>query len=289
MWFISKWLLCLKKTGINFCNNCYGCQLMSSNNHPDWYNCINHTNKICNIDTIRFINEKIFQSSQQGGGKVIFLSDLEKLTESAVNAFLKTLEEPPKHTWFFIINYRDFNYFSTLHSRCLIYKLFLPSEKYSLNWLKQENKQNNQLYLTALRINHGSPISAKKFINGDIWVERMLFFQSLHHAFKHCDLLKILPILQNKNTIDKIDWLCLLLLDAIKFNIDEQKYLINLDQIQFIQFLAHRYTYIILDLSMTTWMRCKNRLLKIPGINHELVLLEQLLAWEAILNNTFKN
>ncbi|QCI23886.1 DNA polymerase III subunit delta' [Buchnera aphidicola (Macrosiphoniella sanborni)] len=289
IWFISRWLLCLQPKGIHFCNECHGCQLMSSNNHPDWYNCINHKKNYCNIDTIRIINEKIFQYSQQGGCKIIFLSDIEKITESAANAFLKTLEEPPKNTWFFLINYRDLNYFSTLNSRCLIYKLFLPSEKESLNWLKQETKQNNTLSLTALRINQGSPISAKKFINGNMWTERTCFFQSLDSAFKKHDLVKILPILQTNNTIIKIDWICLLLFDAIKLNFNQKNYLINFDQIKLIQFLSDHHTNIILDFSIRTWMHCKHRFLKISGINHELLLLEQLLKWEKILNNILKN
>ncbi|AEO08144.1 DNA polymerase III delta' subunit [Buchnera aphidicola str. Ua (Uroleucon ambrosiae)] len=281
--FISKWLLCLKPKGTKFCNECHGCKLMSSNNHPDWHNCINQKNTICNIDTIRLINKKIFECSQQGGRKIIFLSDIEKLTESAVNAFLKTLEEPPKNTWFFLIDYSNLNYFYTLNSRCLIYKLFVPSEKHSLNWLKQEHIKKNRSCLTALRIHQGSPLSAKKFINSSIWIERTFFFKLLDSAFKDYNLLKILPILKEKNTIMKIDWLCLLLFDAIKFNIDQKKYLINFDQIKFIQFLSYRYTHMILDFSIRTWMRCKNRLLKIPGINHELLLLEQLLQWEIIL------
>lgn len=289
IWFISRWLLCLYPKGTYFCENCHGCKLMSSNNHPDWHNCINDQNNYCNIDTIRYINKKIFQCPQQGRCKIIFLSDIEKITESAANAFLKTLEEPPKNTWFFLINYRDLNYFSTLNSRCLIYKLFIPSEKNSTLWLQQETNQNKELALTALRINQGAPVSAKQFINGDLWIERNIFFQSLYRACKKSNLVKILPILKSNNTTIKIDWICLLLLDAIKLNFNQRKYLINSDQMKLIQFFSHNYTNIILDFSIRTWMHCKYRLLKISGINYELLLLEQLLTWEKILDDIFTN
>ncbi|WAI11553.1 MAG: DNA polymerase III subunit delta' [Buchnera aphidicola (Macrosiphum albifrons)] len=284
VWFISKWLLCLKPVGINFCNKCHGCKLMSSNNHPDWHNFIAEKSNIFSVENIRKINKKIFKCAQQGGSKIIFLSDTEKLTESAINAFLKTLEEPPKKTWFFLVNYKKLTLHSTLNSRCLIYKLFTPTEKDSLKWLETENITKTRSNLTALRINQGSPLFAKKFLNSNSWVDRINFYKYLYDAFQNKDLLKILPLLQEKNNIIKIDWICFVLFDSIKFNFNEKNHLTNFDQIEFIKFLACNYTNIILDISIRTWMHCKYRLLNIPGINHELLLLEQLLRWEKILN-----
>ncbi|QCI21074.1 DNA polymerase III subunit delta' [Buchnera aphidicola (Hyperomyzus lactucae)] len=283
IWFISKWLLCLKPVGINFCNECHGCKLMSVRNHPDWHNFISEKNNMFNVDNVRMINEKIFKCSQQGGNKIIFLSDIEKLTESAVNAFLKTLEEPPKNTWFFLVSYTNLNLYTTLSSRCLIYKLFPPTEKNSLNWLKKETINKNRSYLTALRINQGSPISAKKFINGNIWIDRINFYKRLYNSLKNKNLLNMLKTLNEKNSIVQIDWICFLLCDSIKFNFNEKKYLTNFDQIELIKLLSYNAN-MILDLSLRTWMRCRYRLSKISGINYELLLLEQLLLWEKILN-----
>ncbi|QIQ41939.1 MAG: DNA polymerase III subunit delta' [Buchnera aphidicola (Microlophium carnosum)] len=284
IWFISKWLLCLKPIGIDSCNKCYGCKLMSSNNHPDWHNFTSEKNNMFNVDSVRRINKKIFEYAQQGGSKIIFLSDIEKLTESAINAFLKTLEEPPSKTWFFLINYKNLNLYSTLSSRCLIYRLFVPTEQNSLKWLANETTKKNRLHLIALRINQGSPLSAKKFINNDIWIDRINFYKNLYDSFKKKNLLKILPLLKEKNSTVKIDWICFLLFDAIKFNFNEKNNLTNFDQIELIQFLSYNYKNAILDASLRTWMHCKYRLLNISGINHELLLLEQLLRWEKILD-----
>ncbi|QCI16024.1 DNA polymerase III subunit delta' C-terminal domain-containing protein [Buchnera aphidicola] len=287
IWFISRWLLCLKPIGMNFCNQCHGCKLMSVKNHPDWHSLISQKNDIFNVNNIRIINEKIFQSSQQGGNKVIYISDIEKLTESAISAFLKTLEEPPKKTWFFLISYTNINLYSTLSSRCLIYKILPPIEQDSLNWLKKNTIKENRSYLTALRINQGSPISAKNFINGDIWIDRINFYKNLYDAFKNENLLKILKILNEKNTIVKIDWIYFLLIDCIRFNLNNMNHVINCDQIKLIKIISNKYHNIVLDLSIRTWMRCRYRLLNISGINYELILLEQLLMWEKILNFSF--
>ncbi|WP_295165243.1 DNA polymerase III subunit delta' C-terminal domain-containing protein [uncultured Buchnera sp.] len=284
IWFISKWLLCLKPIEMNSCNQCYGCKLMSSNNHPDWHKLISEKSNIFSIEDIRVINEKIFKCSQQGRCKIIILSDTEKLTESAINAFLKTLEEPPKNTWFFLVNYKNTNLHSTLNSRCLIYKIFAPKEKDSLHWLESEIIKKNRSHLIALRIHQGSPLSAKKFINSNIWIDRKNFYNDLFSALKNKNLLRILPSLKEKNSTAKIDWICFLLFDSIKFNFNEKNHLINLDQIELIQFLSNNYSNVVLDISIRRWMHCKYRLSTIPGINYELLLLEQLLIWEKILD-----
>ncbi|QCI19914.1 MAG: DNA polymerase III subunit delta' [Buchnera aphidicola (Brevicoryne brassicae)] len=281
IWYISKWLLCLKPIGINCCNECHGCKLMVARNHPDWHYLKNNT---FNINDIRIINEKIFKHPQQGGNKIIFLSNIENLTPYAVNAFLKTLEEPPKNTWFFLISYNHVNLHLTLNSRCLLYKIFIPKEKDSIKWLKKKTFKKNRSCLTALRINQGSPISAKKFINEEVWIERENFYKCLFNAFKNKNMLKILKILNKKNSTIKINWICSLLFDSIKFNFSKEKYLTNIDQIALIQFISYNYTNSILDISIRTWMQCRYRLLNIPGINYELLLTEQLLRWEQILH-----
>lgn len=286
IWCISRWLLCLKPTGINFCNKCHGCKLMLFGNHPDWYNFNIKNNNIFTVDSIREMNNKIFKQSQQGGEKIIVLSNTEKLTEAATNSLLKTLEEPPKNTWFFLINYNNFYLYPTLNSRCIIYKLFPPTEKDSLDWLRIETKKTDAFNLIALRINHGSPISAKKFINEEIWKERINFYYQLFVALKDKKLLKLLPLLCKNNVFFKIDWICFLLIDSIKFKFIENKFLINFDQEKLIEFLSFNCTNIVLDNSLKTWMRCKHRLLNISGINHELLLLEQLIVWEKFLKFT---
>ncbi|QNS02032.1 MAG: DNA polymerase III subunit delta' [Buchnera aphidicola (Pentalonia nigronervosa)] len=281
IWFISRWLLCLDPEKENICFKCHGCKLMSGKNHPDWHNVISSNNGVFHVDDIRKINHKVFMCSQQGGAKIIFLSNIKKLTESAVNAFLKTLEEPPENTWFFLIDYHHANnLYSTLNSRCLIYKLFSPKEKYSLEWLKNKTKKNNIINLTALRLHDGSPIFAKKFISTKLYTERINFYQDLQHAFKEKNLLGILPKFLNNHCIQKIFWICSLLLDAMKIKISENTFLTNLDHVKLINFFSENYTSLCLYKSIQNWLLCRYRLLNIPGINYELLLTEQLLLWE---------
>lgn len=119
----------LKTNRKKFCDTCHGCKLMSTDNHPDWYNIIDEKDNNFSINYIRKINEKVFKKAQQGNNKIIFLPNVHKFTEEAVNALLKTLEEPPEKNWFFLIDYNQLELHSTLKSRCFIYKLSPPTEK----------------------------------------------------------------------------------------------------------------------------------------------------------------
>ncbi|AWH90440.1 DNA polymerase III subunit delta' [Buchnera aphidicola (Melanaphis sacchari)] len=283
IWAVSKWLLCLKPKGIYPCEGCHGCTLMSSKNHPDWHEFTIEKNNFVSVDDIRKINQKIFQSAQQGQSKIIFFSNTKKLTEQAMNALLKTLEEPPKKTWFFFIDYNYLKSHSTLRSRCIIYRLLPPKEKNSIKWLSNKNTKKNTSNITALRINQSCPLSSEKFINGDLWNERKILCKNLFESIKNKNLLKILPILCQKNMISKIDWICFILFDAIKTNFKDKKKIINLDQLELVNFLSTHYNNIILNKSIDIWIQCKNQALKIPTIDKELLLLEKLLIWEKTL------
>ncbi len=55
------------------------------------------------IDAVREVSDKtLYAHAQLGGAKVVWLPDATQLTEAAANALLKTLEEPPEKTWFFL-------------------------------------------------------------------------------------------------------------------------------------------------------------------------------------------
>lgn len=101
---ISQWLLCSNKKNIKFCKTCNSCILIKKKNHPDLYYRENQIKKkkTIGIDYIRNIIININKTSQQGGKKIVWLKDVHYMTIEANNALLKTLEEPPKNTFFFV-------------------------------------------------------------------------------------------------------------------------------------------------------------------------------------------
>ena len=75
------------------CGHCHSCQLLDKGNHPD-LGTIARDSKTIGVEAIREICTRLQGSAQLGRGKVVIIPDAERMTESAANALLKTLEEP---------------------------------------------------------------------------------------------------------------------------------------------------------------------------------------------------
>jgi len=82
---------------------------------------------------------------------------------------------------------------------------------------------------------------------------------------------------------ERVQWLCSLLLDAIKWQQNAGQFIINHDQQNLISQIAHLQTNDALQKSVQGWMHCRQQLLTITGVNRELILTEQLLEWEQLL------
>ena len=73
------------------------------------------------VDDIRKLNDQIRIPPQIGNFKVYIIDEVHMLSLSAFNAFLKTLEEPPKHAIFILATTEKNKIIPTILSRCQIY------------------------------------------------------------------------------------------------------------------------------------------------------------------------
>jgi len=73
--------------------------------------------------TVREILHWAFTRPYEGAWKVCIVLKAERLTEEAANAFLKTLEESPKHTVFCLLTENKSNLLETIQSRCFEIRL----------------------------------------------------------------------------------------------------------------------------------------------------------------------
>lgn len=70
------------------------------------------------IDEIRDLKEKINYSPTRGNCKVYIIDEVHMLTKEAFNALLKTLEEPPEHSFFVLATTEVHKIPNTIISRC---------------------------------------------------------------------------------------------------------------------------------------------------------------------------
>ena len=73
------------------------------------------------VDDIRNLNEQVRIPPQVGTHKIYIIDEVHMLSTAAFNAFLKTLEEPPKHVIFILATTEKQKIIPTILSRCQIY------------------------------------------------------------------------------------------------------------------------------------------------------------------------
>ena len=73
------------------------------------------------VDDIRNLNDQVRIPPQLGKYKVYIIDEVHMLSQSAFNAFLKTLEEPPPHAIFILATTEKHKIIPTILSRCQVY------------------------------------------------------------------------------------------------------------------------------------------------------------------------
>ncbi|MBQ3494602.1 MAG: DNA polymerase III subunit gamma/tau [Clostridia bacterium] len=98
------------------------------------------------VDEIREIREKVKFMPVNGKYKVYIIDEVHMLTESAFNALLKTLEEPPAHVVFVLATTEVHKLPATILSRCMRFDFRLISVSVLANQLKQILDKENITY-----------------------------------------------------------------------------------------------------------------------------------------------
>lgn len=78
-----------------------------------------------------------YRTALMGHGKAFIIDEAELLAREAQNAMLKTLEEPPSQTWFFLITSQPDRLLPTIHSRCQHVRFARLDDKSMREWLKR--------------------------------------------------------------------------------------------------------------------------------------------------------
>jgi len=88
------------------------------------------------VDDIRSLIDQVRIPPQVGKYKVYIIDEVHMLSQSAFNAFLKTLEEPPKHAIFILATTEKHKIIPTILSRCQIFDFKRITVKDTAEYLK---------------------------------------------------------------------------------------------------------------------------------------------------------
>ncbi|MBB1199687.1 DNA polymerase III subunit delta' [Enterobacteriaceae bacterium 89] len=277
---LTRFQMCHSPEGQKSCGKCHSCQLMQAGTHPDYYHLLPEKGKsTLGIDAVREITEKMYERSRLGGAKVVWISDAALLTEAAANALLKTLEEPPENTWFFLQCEEPARLLATLRSRCRHFHLAPPSESYGLAWLTREVTMSQESLLTALRLTSGAPAAALELLQESHLTARQQLCSTLQNALQNGDWLSLLPVLNHDRVAERLYWFTSLLLDAAKMQ-QGITLLTNADAWALVQQAANTLSAARLQAIISDACECREQLESVTGLNRELMLNDRLLRWE---------
>lgn len=133
----AKTLNCLNLTkDIEACNECESCRGF---NESASYN-IHELDAASNnsVEDIRSLIDQVRIPPQLGKYSIYIIDEVHMLSTAAFNAFLKTLEEPPKHAIFILATTEKHKILPTILSRCQIF---------DFNRIKVEDAANHLAYV----------------------------------------------------------------------------------------------------------------------------------------------
>jgi DNA polymerase-3 subunit gamma/tau len=104
---------------IEACNECESCRSFNSNSSFNIHELDAASNN--SVEDIRNLVDQVRYAPQTGKYKIYIIDEVHMLSNSAFNAFLKTLEEPPAYAIFILATTERHKIIPTILSRCQIF------------------------------------------------------------------------------------------------------------------------------------------------------------------------
>lgn len=115
------------------CGECVSCRKIAEGNHADLIEVSPKGDNIA-VDDLREMKKTLYFAPMDGKFRFVIIDDAHKLNAASANTLLKTLEEPPAHTRFFLITHERGLLLPTIVSRCQFVH-FAPLDRASLETL----------------------------------------------------------------------------------------------------------------------------------------------------------
>ena len=117
---LAKTINCENITdNVDACNECISCKSFNENASFNVHELDAASNN--SVDDIRTLVDQVRFAPQVGEYNIYIIDEVHMLSAQAFNAFLKTLEEPPKHAKFILATTEKHKIIPTILSRCQIF------------------------------------------------------------------------------------------------------------------------------------------------------------------------
>ena len=112
----ARTLNCTSQNHDRPCGQCQNCTDSLNGSHPDIIEIDAASNN--GVDEVRNLIERVKYAPMEGNYKVYIIDEVHMMTQSAFNALLKTIEEPPAHVIFVFATTEPNKVIPTIVSRC---------------------------------------------------------------------------------------------------------------------------------------------------------------------------
>lgn len=273
---LSAFLLCQET--LKPCGHCHACRLFYACNHRDFYHIAPIDGKDIGVDQVRAVSENLYQHAGLGGNKVVYIEGVERLTEQASNALLKTLEEPASDTYFLLQADISQPILPTIYSRCQPWIVTTPTRDISIQWLQTtlSHAPNYDDLSLALRVNGDRPLQARDFILQNQQEKRLHLLRQFWLFYRRCSPLEILPLFDKDQPYQQLDWIEAFLIDGVKYKLGIE-YAWQCEDIAkgVVHFAQDIDRYALLE-AIKILQKTRLDLQQIQGVNQELILLRGL-------------
>ena len=282
---IGTSLLCQTPSNEGYaCGHCSDCHLIEAGTHPDLHQyTVPEDKKYISVEQIRTLVNVCVERPHQGGYRVAIIDPADRMTIGAVNALLKTLEEPGSDTLLILVTTANDTLPATVRSRCQLMTVYSPSEEVALPWLAQRNEQAEETLKLALRLTHQAPLQAEALLSSEKLLIRKNFIDGMTKAiYGNVEPIQLVANVAKVETFDVLDWMFSIALDAQKYShqisIDK---LVNNDQFKLVESLSIANKH-----KLETWTNriteARKLLATSSNINPTLLLEDLMFRWIAI-------
>jgi len=138
----------------NGCGVCIDCTTVLASTHVDVER-FNPSGLSIKADEVRELISRSSWSPSVGGWRIVIIEDADRLTETAANALLKTIEEPESHTVWLLCTPTLSDVPVTIRSRCRHVQLRTPSTKSVEEFLLNNTKVDSMTASFSARVSQG--------------------------------------------------------------------------------------------------------------------------------------
>lgn len=141
------------------CGTCRACQQLAAGTHPDLLRVVPEAaGQALRVDQIRELTRALALTAGRQGARCAIIDPADRLTASAANGLLKTLEEPPAGATLILVAAAAGSLPATVVSRCLRLVVATPERAAALAWLDGEAARGD--WPTLLALAGGAPLAA---------------------------------------------------------------------------------------------------------------------------------